>query len=1291
MRAGSIVAGRFEVLGLAGHGGMGAVYRARDRNDGEVIALKVLRVRDPAAEQRLAREAQILEDLAHPSIVRHVAHGTTADGVLYLALEWLEGPTLSARLEGGALSTDEAITVAWHVADALDGAHRRGIVHRDVKPSNIVLGARGASAPVKLLDFGIAHLRASAQKLTSTGAVLGTPGYMAPEQARGEAAVDARADVFALGCVLFEALAGRPPFVADDPMALLLKVALEEAPRLRDVVAGADPALDELLARMLEKDPAKRPRHGGAVRDALGAHALEDARTEDAAAPLSMSERRWISAAVIRPERPPTAQAWETFTAAVERHGARLDRLPDGSAVAVVTMAESGAHTPETATDLAVRSARCALAARAILPSPSVALITGRSDRRGAIDDLLGHGVSLLGAGGVRVDDATRSLLETRFDVGEGGVLEGERDDESETRTLLRRPVSFVGRAREIAALTGLFEESEAGPVAQAAIVLGPPGIGKSRLRQEWLAQLARRPRPPRVWLARADDRSAGSPFGLVSRALRREAGILDGEPLAAQRARLEERFGGRLPGATRARTLAFVGELCNVPYPDDASIELRAARESPVRMADHVHRAFDDLVAAELSPSIGEAPEAEHLPRALVIVLEDVHWSDRPSVDLVDGLLRNQPEAPLFVLALGRPETATAFPSLWAERRAQTLRIGELLPKQSEALVRSVLGDAIDARALARMVERAAGNAFFLEELVRSFADGKGDQMPDTVLAMASARIEQLDPVARRVLRAGSLFGQTFWLEGVRALLGDSVAEAAIDAAIDAAVRREMLVRRRASRLAGQTEVAFRHALVRDAAAAMVADEALAPAHLRVAEWLERAGEHDLVTLADHFERGGDAARAEGAYRRAAAQALEGNDFAGAIERAERAVRCGAAGEALGVTRRIQAEALGWTDEHARSIGCGREAMQLLPRASAGWCAAAVEVIRSSATLMDHDQLLSAASEIGSLDPEEPRPPHVTAAARAATYLYGTDHRAEADWILERAERFARYPDAADATSLPWLHHARSWRAMFDGDPVASLRHEELSAEAFDGTGDVRNATYIRVGLGHAYRDIGAPERAEAVLRELLPVAERMGLHRVVRGAKHTLATVLSCRGAHPEARRLAEEAILGFVADGDIRMTGGARAELSRILAASGDLAGADAEARAAAGILDGLPSAQAYAFGVLAYVRLLAGKPSEALAAATSAMRILEEVGAIQDGELMVRLAYAEALYAVSAHGAESALAAVRDILFTRAARIKDVALRLGFLENIPENARTVALARSRLRVGMDNPQD
>jgi tetratricopeptide (TPR) repeat protein len=1275
MRAGSIIAGRFEVLALQGLGGMGAVYQARDLVTAEIVALKLLRFHDrPGEERRLAREAQILAALSHPAIVRHIAHGTTPDGMFYLALEWLDGVPLAKRLEGGALPQAEAIEIAWHVADALDAAHRVGIVHRDVKPSNLMLVA--AAPHVKVLDFGVAHLVSPGARLTATGAVLGTPGYMAPEQARGERAIGPASDVFSLGCVLFEALTGRRAFDGDEMMMVLLKIALEDAPRLCDLLPGADPYLDDLLGRMLAKSPAERPADGAAVKAALAPLKDETTTFEGALRvsmpPLSMSERRWMSAALVRPSQPPGDEDWASLAAAVELHGGRLDRLADGSAVVVVTLSGLGARGADAATDLAVRSAQCALAAREILPSPSVAIVTGRSDRHGAIGELLGHGVGLLGPSGVRVDEATRHLLETRFDVNEAGLLQGERDEEADTRTLLRRPVRFVGRGREIAALTAMFEETDAGPVAQAALVLGPPGIGKSRLRQELSAALARHPSAPSIWLARGDAVSAGSPFGMISRALRREAGILDGEPAARQRDKLRARFARHLPRDGAARTLAFLGELCNVPFPTTTSPELAAARDNPVLMGDHIHRAFEDLLGAEQAA------------RPIVLVLEDLHWGDRPSVDLLDGVLRNLHDARLFVLALSRPELAAVFPDLWSERRVHTLRLGELLPKQSEALVRSVLGDAITEADLARLIDRAAGNAFFLQELVRSYAEGKRDEMPETLLAMLGARIEQLDPPARRVLRAASLFGQTFWSEGVRALLGEGATQSEVDLALDACARRELVVRRRASRLAGKTELAFRHALVRDAAAAMVTDEALARGHLCVAEWLERAGESDMLVLAEHFERGGDGPRAIEAYRKAAAQALEGNDFAATIERAERAARAGAQGETLGQLRLLQAEAHGWRDEMIAARERGLQAMALLPRGGPAWCAAASDVMRAAVSGVDIPATLSAAAELRLLEPAEPGPFHVVAFARCACQLYATDLLREADDLLACAERFVRVPGAAEPLTLAWLCHARSWAQLFRGDFGESLRQEDLAAELFDRAGDARHAVSTRVGLAHSYRDVGQHARAEAILREAMPIADRLGLRRVSLGARNTLAIILPMLGRHAEALDLMRASVAGYEADGDARMLAATHANLGRILGMVGDIAGAEREARLSLAI-QATCSAHALANAVLSYARLAAGHIEGALSAARAGMRILAEHGAVQESEILVRLAHAEALHAAGDPASLRALAEARDRVLERAGRIRDLDLRKTFLENIPEHVRTLALARERLPQG------
>src|SRR5262245_44517169 len=253
MQRGEVIGGRFEIEGRAGAGGMGQVFRGRDMQSGERVAVKMLLGDDGGHEARFSTEVRVLSELSHPGIVRYVAHGVTASGEPYLAMEWLDGEDLSRRRGRCPLGVHDSIAVARSVAEALGEAHERRIVHRDLKPSNIFL-VDGRIDRVKLLDFGIARM-ASATRMTHKGGIVGTPGYMAPEQVQDNSEVDARTDVFALGCVLFECLAGQAAFAAEHPMALLAKVVCAEPPRLCDVRPEAPEALDELIFGMLAKDP----------------------------------------------------------------------------------------------------------------------------------------------------------------------------------------------------------------------------------------------------------------------------------------------------------------------------------------------------------------------------------------------------------------------------------------------------------------------------------------------------------------------------------------------------------------------------------------------------------------------------------------------------------------------------------------------------------------------------------------------------------------------------------------------------------------------------------------------------------------------------------------------------------------------------------------------------------------------------------------------------------------------------------------------------------------------------
>ncbi|MFS8071190.1 MAG: serine/threonine-protein kinase, partial [Byssovorax sp.] len=205
MLPGDIVGGRFEIEQLAGSGGMGAVYRALDHSTGELVAVKVLLEGRTAGESRFEREAQLLSEMRHPGLARYVAHGAMKDGERYLAMEWLEGEDLSKRLQRSRLGIQESLLLVANVAEALEVVHAHGVIHRDLKPSNLFLVHRRVEE-VKILDFGVARF-GGVTGSTQSGTILGTLGYMAPEQARSGQALDSRADVFALGCVLFECLA----------------------------------------------------------------------------------------------------------------------------------------------------------------------------------------------------------------------------------------------------------------------------------------------------------------------------------------------------------------------------------------------------------------------------------------------------------------------------------------------------------------------------------------------------------------------------------------------------------------------------------------------------------------------------------------------------------------------------------------------------------------------------------------------------------------------------------------------------------------------------------------------------------------------------------------------------------------------------------------------------------------------------------------------------------------------------------------------------------------------------
>lgn len=254
---------RWRLLRRVAAGGMGTVFEGLDLRTGQRVAVKVATVHDAACEARLEREARVLAALHDERVVALQHFGRTPEGSIYLVMDWLAGRDLHARLGEGPLCPTEALALARRVAGGLGAVHREGILHRDVKPSNIFL-RDGDPARAVLIDFGIAFIP-EATPLTHTGTLLGSLGYLAPEQVFRHEDLDPRADVFSLGCVLFQALTGRPPFSAANTMAALASVLLDSPPRIETLRPAVPLALCDLVHDMLDRAPDRRPAHGDAV------------------------------------------------------------------------------------------------------------------------------------------------------------------------------------------------------------------------------------------------------------------------------------------------------------------------------------------------------------------------------------------------------------------------------------------------------------------------------------------------------------------------------------------------------------------------------------------------------------------------------------------------------------------------------------------------------------------------------------------------------------------------------------------------------------------------------------------------------------------------------------------------------------------------------------------------------------------------------------------------------------------------------------------------------------------
>lgn len=274
LEIGEIIDGKYAIVGLLGAGGMGSVYEAENVLIHRRVAIKVLSAEVAGEEQfarRFEREAQAAGRIGSDHIVEVLDLGTLPTGERYMVMEYLQGESLRDRMvREGALATEELVPIMLGLLAGLEDAHAAGIIHRDLKPDNIFLtNDREQGDFVKIVDFGVSKFMDIGDDVTTTGMTLGTPRYMAPEQAKGEKDIDFRADIYSVGVILFRALAGRPPFLADTYNELMFKVVLEDPPKLTEIVEGADPVLSGIADRAMRRDRDARYASAKEMADEL--------------------------------------------------------------------------------------------------------------------------------------------------------------------------------------------------------------------------------------------------------------------------------------------------------------------------------------------------------------------------------------------------------------------------------------------------------------------------------------------------------------------------------------------------------------------------------------------------------------------------------------------------------------------------------------------------------------------------------------------------------------------------------------------------------------------------------------------------------------------------------------------------------------------------------------------------------------------------------------------------------------------------------------------------------------
>jgi len=1255
--------GRFEVGPIIGRGGMGSVYAAVDA-DGTKAAIKVLhKAHDSAAVARFRREATIRID--HPNVVQVLDTGkTTADGSPYIAFELLEGQSLETRIAREApLPPSEVVDIALQATAGLEAAHAIGIVHRDLKPANMFCCADGT---LKILDFGIAHLGEDHPRLTRAGMVVGTPCYLAPEQARGEADLDARADVWALGAVMYEALCGRPPFLRESSLATMIATIMENLTPLAARIDGLPQDLCAVVEKALIKEPWRRWPDIVALRVAIEAidfTRAAPARPASELASIAAGEQRVVAVLLANDVRDMSA-----LGSAIREKGGELIPLLGNHAIGLF-----GAESWEG--DEVQRAVLAGLVARGSASSMSVA--SGRAAATGngiagAVLDAAEAGVAA-GLHGLALNLSAARALGDDYEIKSVtaacyealGHMPGRVMRTSGSGTL-SAPQIVVGRDAELAQLERAIETmvDEARPVVVS--IVGPTGIGKSHLRGELerlLQPTSRQVAPIPVMVGHAEPHQRGRAFSTLQSALTNRALILavesDGPfldptaPDADQREAVRRLVAEAVEPGEVERCAEYVGALFGL-----ATTGLEAARADPQVLQDNLRMALSDYFIGLFDKG----------PWALVF--EDIQWADEASLALLGDLVEQLEDEPaLFVTTAreDRPELHDQFVGAHTVRiEPRPLNKGEV-DQLAQSIARRPLSDSV----VAMLSERTGGNPLFVEQIVRALVDeGDGDgaevralPLPLTVEAAVQSRLDHLPAFEKTLVRRASVFGRPFSATEVAAL---GVVEA--EPLLKSLRRRDILASRGRVRQGRERTYRFRNQLVSEVAYRMIAPDLLRQLHLQSGEHLARTSYAGAEEIAEHFELGSEGVRAAVYYSTAALEHAAKADGEAVVRCADKARQLGAPADtqfALNMASSDALEYLGRLDEQEAALAralkfAATDAERSRALTEHAWCLHRTGRTTEGLAVADH-----ALAGARAVEDDE-----VLARAlgrRAVMMVHAGDLDAAAGALGELDVIEDRLSAHLRALVAGW----RGQLATARGDLGARKQAFEEAITRYRVAGFVRRIAGAETNLADVFNRVGAYDDAVAALDEAVEACRRVQNRRMEGYALANLGYAQGMLGELDKARAALAQAQTIADGAGEARLGAyvryyGARAELhaGRYVAAASAARSVAEHARSLK-----LPGVAASATAVAAMAALAAGDVAAGVMLSSDAMVILEEIGSIEEDEAELFLARARAADAAGDSATASAFAA-RGLQRVAAVseRIGDPELRERFLRNV-----------------------